>query len=254
MNALFGKEILEIIRTKKLLILVILFLFIAFASPALAKITPELLKNIPQTPGLSIQLPEPTWRDSIDQFVKNISQIALLVLVFVFAGIIAEEKNKKTLEVVLTKPVSRAKFVLSKFFAAYSVLAVIYIASSLIFYAYTIVIFGSFSFALFSLLASIFFVYLLFITATTILCSAFTSNQIVAAFISFGIQIVITIILSLIKEIKKILPGNIMTNYKDIFTGLSPHDYLPSLITTIAIIILFMIISIFIFKRQEIER
>lgn len=251
---MFRKELLEIMRTKKFIILIVVFLFVAFASPALAKITPQLLKNLPAESGITINLPEPTWKDSIDQFIKNLSQVAILVLVFIFAGVIAEEKNKKTLEIVLTKPVSRTSFVSSKFLAAFTATSIVYIVSAIIFYAYTLVIFGNFSFVNFSLLAILALVYLLFTVATAILCSTFTSNSVVAAFIAFGIQIIIVSILGLIDQIKKYLPGNIFTNYKDVFSEIKPESYLPSALVTIAIIILCMIISISIFRKQEIER
>jgi ABC-2 type transport system permease protein len=254
MTAILKKEFSEIFKTKKFIILVVLFLFIAVASPALAKITPELLKNIPSGSGISINLPAPSFNDSIDQFIKNVSQFALLVLVFLFAGTIAEEKNKKTLEIVLTKPVSRVSLVLSKFIAAFVSMTAVYLVSCLIFYAYTYLLFGTFSFANFSLLALLLLVYMLFITATTILCSTFTSSQIVSAFIAFGVEIVIVSILGLVQSIKKFLPGHVLSFYKDIFTGIKTGEYLPSLLVSIGLIILWMILSIVVFRKQEIER
>lgn len=167
MIALFKKEFWEMIRTKKLLVLVIIFLFVAISSPILAKILPELLKNIPSTPGLSIKIPEPTWHDSIDQFIKNISQLAMIVVVFVFAGAIAEEKNKRTLEMMMTKPVSRTNFVVSKIVSALISLLIVYVLSSLIFYFYTVSLFGSFSLGNFSLMAALVLVYLFQVVAVT---------------------------------------------------------------------------------------
>lgn len=254
MIAIFKKEMLEIVRTKKLLIMIIVFVFIGISSPIIAKLIPALLKSLPATPGLTINLPDPTWRDAIDQFVKNAAQIAVIVLVFVFAGVISEEKNKKTLEILLTKPVSRAKYILSKYLAAFLSMSGIYIVCSLVFYTYSISIFGNFSFANFALMSSLVLIYLSFVVATAILCSTFSKSNIVAAFIAFGIQIGIVSIMGLIPRIAKYLPGQIIGNYKDFFTGIKPWDYLPATLVAIGLIVLCIIISILIFKKQEIER
>lgn len=254
MMAIFKKEMLEIFRTKKFLIMIIVFVFIAISSPIIAKLIPTLLKSMPATPGLTINLPDPTWKDSIDQFVKNAAQIAVIVLVFIFASAISEEKNKKTLEMLLTKPVSRAKFVLSKFITAFISMIAVYIVSALIFYAYTVSIFGDFSLSNFALMSLLIMVYLIFVVGTAIFCSTFSKSNIVAAFIAFGIQMLIVIIMGLIPKIVKYLPGQIIGNYKEFFTGIKPWDYLPSTLITIGLIILCMILSVIIFRKQEIER
>lgn len=143
-TALLKKEILEIYRTRKFMILGILFLFVAISSPVLAKLIPKLLANT-EFPGtnIHIQIPDATWKDSIDQFVKNLIQFGVIVIVFMFAGSIAEEKNKKTLELVLAKPVPRNQFVLSKVLSSFAVIKVTFLASAIIFYLYTLSLFGS---------------------------------------------------------------------------------------------------------------
>ena len=106
---LLKKDLMEQWRTKKILILIIIFLFVAISSPIIAKLTPELLKSI-SVPGLTINLPAPTYSDSLDQFIKNTSQIALLVLVFVVAGAVSDEKNRKSLEILLTPNFKQINF------------------------------------------------------------------------------------------------------------------------------------------------
>lgn len=248
------KEILEFTRSKKLLILAGLFLFIAVASPITAKLIPDLLKNIPNTSGITINIPEPTWRDSIDQFVKNITQIGIIVIVFIFAGIVAEEKNKKTLEIVLSKPISRVGLIISKFAASKIVLLAIFIVSSAIFYLYTVSIFGNFSLINFFWLSLFILVFILLIMSITIFCSVLTSNQIIAAALAFFIEIVLITILGYVDTITKYLPGYILGNYKDLMVNGQISNFLPSVFTSVGLILLFAIFSILIFRRQEIER
>ena len=69
MSVLYRKDLMEQMRSKKVMILAIIFLFLALASPITAKLMPQLLKSL-ATPGITITIPEPTYKDAIDQFKK----------------------------------------------------------------------------------------------------------------------------------------------------------------------------------------
>lgn len=253
MSAILKKEFLEIVRTKKLVILIIIFLFVAVSSPILAKLIPSLFKNL-ELQGIRIQIPEPTWRDAIDQFVKNLSQIAVIVIVFVFAGSVAEEKNKKTLEIVLTKPIARSSFIISKFISSLVTTSIVFIIASIIFYLYALSIFGNFSAANFALLSILLLLYLWQVISLTIFCSTAFNNQIMAAGLTFLIEIVLVSILGAIDKIAKYLPGYALANYKDIMSGERVNNYLPSIIISFIVITAMLILSIVVFQKQEIER
>ena len=253
MMVLVRKDILEQWRTKKILIMCVIFLFVAVASPILAKITPELLKSV-SVPGLSLNLPQPTNKDSLDQFIKNISQIALLVLVFVIAGVVSDEKSKKSLEIVMTKPVSREKFILSKFISSFLTISVIFMTASVIFYVYTISIFSAFNLANFFLMALNVLIYILMVIAITILASTMVKNSIMAGGIGFVSFILFGTIAGLFEGIRKFSPNLIFSNYQTIVTNGWSNDLIYPTIVTISVIIISVISAILIFKRQEIDR
>lgn len=252
MSALFKKEWLEIARTKKMLVLVIIFLFVAISSPILAKLIPTIFKNL-SVQGISITIPDPTWRDAIDQFVKNISQIAMIVIVFIFAGAVAEEKNKKTLEILLTKPVSRTSLITAKFGSAFASTILIYSTTSMLFYSYTASLFGTFSLTDFILMASLILLYLLQVIAVTLLASTLTSNQIIAAGVAFFIEIIVVTILGAIDKISRFMPGYILGEYRRVANG-DQSGFAASICVTVAIIIISYLLAVWIFRRQEIER
>ncbi|MGV8082537.1 MAG: ABC transporter permease [Coriobacteriia bacterium] len=109
------KEAEEFVRTWRAWVLWGFILFFAITSPLLAKITPELIGSLVGTqPGVVIQLPDPTWRDSYAQWIKNLSQIGAFVVLIVGAGMVAQERASGTAVLVLAKPVSRAWFVSAK--------------------------------------------------------------------------------------------------------------------------------------------
>lgn len=250
---LIRKDLLEQLRTKKLLVLGIVFLFIAIASPIIAKLTPELLKTI-NVPGLVIKLPEPTFKDSIDQFIKNISQIGLLAIVFITAGAVSDEKARRTLEIVLTKPVSRNNFIISKFLSNFITIAGVFIASCVVFYLYTVTTFTTFSFVNFFLATLTLLIYVLTIAAVTIMVSSFVSNSIVAGCIGFVFYLLMGLAFNFSEAAQNLSPNTIITEFQNIaqkgFTG----NLLPPILTMTAIIILSVTLSVTVFRRQEIER
>lgn len=257
MNAfwtMFKKECLEIYRSKKFLILVAIFAFIAIGSPILAKLIPTLLKSMPATPGITFSVPEPTWKDAIDQLVKNLIQFGYIVIIFMFAGAIAEEKNKKTLELVLTKPISRTSFVLAKFFAAGIYLKVIFLASMIAFYAYTVSLFGNFDVVHFVWLSVFLLLFFVLILALTIFASTVSNSQIGAAGLAFIVSIIFTTVVGYIKNLADYSPSYALSNYKNLMADGKVLDFLPSAITSLGLIFVLVLTAVLVFRKQEIER
>jgi ABC-2 type transport system permease protein len=257
MNSLFvmlKKEWLELIRSKKALILIIIFLFVAIASPVLAKLIPTIFKQLPSTPGLTINIPDATFKDAVDQFVKNISQIAVLALIFLYAGTICDEKSKKTLELVLVKPVSRAYFVLAKFKMAGIGLLIAFAGAFLIFYGYTSTLFDGLNFANMALLTTQIFLFVYLLIAITIFFSAISGSTIMAAGGGFAGYILLATIASLIKSIKDYSPSYILDQYQTVLTVGFDKAYIAPMATTLMLIIIFVVLAIVLFQRQEIER
>jgi len=254
LSTMLKKEILEIYRSKKFLILVIVFAFVAISSPILAKLIPSILKSMPSTSGIIINIPDATWKDSVDQLVKNLTQFGMIVILLMFSGVIAEEKNKKTMELVLTKPISRVSFVLSKFFASTFYIKLIFISSAIVFYLYTLNLFGSLNLINFIWLSVFLLIFLILILAVTIFFSTISKNQVTAAGMSLLVSIVFTTLIGLIRQIADYSPTYIVSYYKDLMTDGKIIDFLPSALTSIGLIVALILSSIIIFRRQEIER
>jgi ABC-2 type transport system permease protein len=233
--------------------MLIIFLFVAISSPIIAKLTPELLKSI-SIPGLTINLPPPTYADSLDQFIKNISQIALLVLVFIVAGAVSDEKNRKTLEILLTKPVSRTLFILSKFKAYFISIAAVYVVTSTIFYLYTVSTFSTFNLLNFSIMAGNVLLYILMIVSITILASTMFSSSLAAGGVGFASHIIFGTIFDLVEPLKKYSPNKIFSMYQEVVKSGWNNDLFLPIILILFVIIISIILSLIMFRRQEIER
>ena len=111
------KELLESLRTYKLLIMFMVFIFFGMLAPLTAKLTPKLLESI-MTEGMQIIVGEPTAFDSWAQFFKTVSQMGFIVVTILFSGMMANEFNGGTFINILTKGLSRSTVILSKFTVA----------------------------------------------------------------------------------------------------------------------------------------
>jgi ABC-2 type transport system permease protein len=142
--ALMGKEMREILRSWRIWVVPGIALFFAATGPALAKLTPQLLSSMSSsTPGLDFsKLPLPTYVDAYGQWIKNLSQIVTFVLLVSFGGIISSEVSAGTAVLVLTKPVSRAAFVVAKALSAAVLLFGTVFVGTIVTWGFTAFVFG----------------------------------------------------------------------------------------------------------------
>lgn len=124
-GVMLAKEFLEIRRTWRLWVVPGMLAFFAVTGPLLALLTPQLLASMATSqPGVVIRIPDPTAVDAYLQFVKGLSQMVTIALIIGGAGLVSGERTSGTAILVLSKPVSRAAFVLAKLAAELTLLVV----------------------------------------------------------------------------------------------------------------------------------
>ena len=138
-----AKEFTEIRKTWRIWVIPGMLLFFAITSPIIADVTPALMASIGKSqPGMVVKLPPPTWRESYAQFLKSLSQMVLIAVVITGAGAVSGERSSGTAVLTLTKPVSRASFVLAKIQSQAVLLLVATVLSTAVCAALTVIIFG----------------------------------------------------------------------------------------------------------------
>ena len=114
--AFIKKEVLEQLRSGKLMILGLLFVMIGVMNPAVAKLTPWLLEFMADTleeSGMIVTTVTVSAMDSWVQFFKNMP-IGLIAFILLQASIFTKEYSSGTLVLSLTKGLERFKVVVSK--------------------------------------------------------------------------------------------------------------------------------------------
>lgn len=105
------KELIEALRSYKIMVILPIFFFFGVISPIVAKIMPELFKTIE---GVVIELPEAKLVDAWIQFYENMT-IQIFMFVIVFANTISNEVRKGTLTNLVVKGLPRKNIILAKF-------------------------------------------------------------------------------------------------------------------------------------------
>jgi ABC-2 type transport system permease protein len=185
-GVLIHKELIEQIRSRRFIILVVVFIILGILSPLLAKYLPALLSSMMKDQNIYITFPESTWKDAIAQYTKNISQLGVLILILLNMGTVAKEKEIGTAVFLLVKPVSRNLFVLSKFSSQLIVLFVSMIVGYLTVAFYMIVFFGSFPIIVFTKIVVVLFLYLIVIQFITIFYSILVKTSLLAGILALG--------------------------------------------------------------------
>ena len=108
-TAFIKKEGMELIRSGRLILLLLLFSLFGVMNPAIAKLTPwmmELLSDQLAESGMTVGVVEVDAMTSWMQFYKNMPMM-LIVMVVIFGGIVVGELQKGTLIPIVAKGMKR---------------------------------------------------------------------------------------------------------------------------------------------------
>jgi ABC-2 type transport system permease protein len=171
-------------RTKRVLIVVAIFLVFGMLSPVIAKFTPELISGLEEAAAFAELIPEPSVIDSINQYVSNLTQFGFILVILLGMNAVAGEKEKGTAAMVLSKPIPRWSFILSKYIAQGLVYLLAISLAGLAAYYYTIYLFDGLQFAGFALANFLLYLWLMIFAAVSLLGSSIGKTTAAAAGIS----------------------------------------------------------------------
>ena len=252
-GALLRKELLEQWRTRKVLVVVVVFLLFGLASPLLARFTSDLLKSVPGAEQFAGLIPEPKTADSVVQYVKNLTQFGFIIAILLGMGAIAGERERGTAAMTLSKPVPRWAYVLAKFDAQ----ALVYLAALLMAglgaWFYTGLLFEpGLAFGPFMLGNVLLWVWLLAFVAATLLGSAIGRTTLIAA----GLGLLFSVVLLIggaFPQAAALLPAGLVSW----ISQLGIPDPLPvngwgALAGSLVLIIFCLVTAVGVVERQEV--
>jgi ABC-2 type transport system permease protein len=243
------KELLEQWRTRRVLVVAVVFGAIGIGSPLLARYTPELVKALAGD-QFQITLPPPTAADAVDQFLKNVGQAGVLTAILLAMGSVAVEKERGTAALLLTKPVSRAAFLLAKLLAIGSTLLVGLLLAAIGGYAYTAILFEALPALGWSAMAGLLLLALIAYASLTFLGSALSRSSLAAAAIGIGAMIVLALVAAL-PGIGPFAPGGLNAPGAAMALGRDPGAVVGPLLVNLAGVAAVFTLTWLAFRRQE---
>ena len=253
LTAFIKKEFMELVRTGKVYILLILFVIFGIMNPAIAKLTPwmfELFSESLKESGINITQVEVTAMTSWQQYFKNMS-MELIVIVVMFYSIVTHEIQKGTLINMLTKGLSRWKVIISKAIIAAASWSICYWLCFGITYGYNAYFWDNSIAANIGLAALGSYSYGLWLISLIILASAFLSSG-TGVLLSTGGVYVLSSLVSMVPDISAYLPTKLTAGYELVSGTCAAGGYSKAFIITAAFIMINLVLGVLSFNRKKI--
>jgi ABC-2 type transport system permease protein len=233
---LWRLEWLRLLRTRSWIALAAVFLFFGLLGPISARYMEEILQRF--AGDVTLILPPPTPASGLEQYLGNVLQIGLLVVLAVAAGALGFDQ-----------PVERAAFYRSRVRSVWRLLAPRYavvtlaaiaafVAGTLGAWYETVILLGDLpagAMLLGMLLTSL---YLAFAVAVAALAASFARGPLVIVTLSVGLLIAVPL-LGLVGALRDWLPSNLLGSLVGLVVGVPPVEYLrPALVTIVATAVL----------------
>lgn len=252
MKAFLKKEWMELYRTGRLLLLLLLFALFGIMNPAVAKLTPWLMETISDSfadTGIVMKDVTVTAMTSWMQFYKNIP-VGLLIFVVLNSNSFSAEYQKGTLIPVVTKGLSRRKIVLAKTILIFLSWTALYWLCFGITYAYNAYFWDNdvASYLLFA--ASLTWLFGMGVAALFIFFSTIGQSA-TQALLSTGGVVMGAYILRIFPRLDTFLPIRLMDGTSLLHGASSPEDYLVSIAATGILILFCMICAVVCFERKR---
>lgn len=250
LGPLLRKELLEQWRTRRLLVVAVVFVAFGIGSPFLARYTAELVQALGGVP-FDVEFPVPTVADAANQFLKNLGQAGILTAILLAMGSVANEKERGTAALLLSKPASRGAFLVAKLVAIGATLGISLALASAGGYFYTSLLFetpdlfGWIGMTLLLLLALMAYV------ALTFLGSTLTRSSIAAAGIGIAGLIGVGMV-SALPTVAPYTPAGISGEPAlALALGTDPGPLIGPVLVNLGFVVAIGVLSWIVFRRQE---
>ncbi len=193
-SVLLAKELRESWRTRRIPVVIALFLFVGILSPLTARYLPEILHLALGDQAATIPIPTPTAADAVLQLQKNLGQFGALAAIVLAMGLVASEKERGTAAFLLTKPLSRSSFLLGKIVGLGAVLLLATVLAILAGWVYTAILFSPQPLGGWLALALLTWLALMAWAAITFLASTVLPSAAAAAGVGVGALLLISLV------------------------------------------------------------
>jgi ABC-2 type transport system permease protein len=252
MTVLILKELRSNWRSFRYPAFLLVVTFFAILDPLMLKYMNEIIANF--ATGIEIIVPDPTPEDAYFSYLSDVSQIGILVLIFMAMGSVAREKETGVTGWLLSKPIGRWNYLLAKLVVLYGFIITGLFACSSLAYLYTMSLIGRAPLVE-SVMATICLIlFTLFIATIVFTLSTLLKSPLQAGGLSLLIFFLSGIMNVLIasSEAAKFYPNTLLSQMKPLLDGTAaPADLAWPLTITLLFIFFMVALAGSLFSRME---
>jgi ABC-2 type transport system permease protein len=243
------KELHELWGTRKAIIVLAVMLVFGFASPILAKVTPQLLESVSEGQNVTIIMGDVTYVDAIDQLIKNTNQIIVFLALLMSFNVVVGERERGLMTLVFPHGLPRTTFVLAKFAALLLLFAAGMLLLAIAGYVYTVLLFEAPDPGGYIAMVALLYIYLALIIALGILASTLGKSTVISVAIAFGF-FVLVLMTGLFTDLD---PGELNGWARALAIEADSTAQWGALVMTVAVSVVAVGASCIVLNRQEIE-
>lgn len=249
LGLLLRKELLELLRTRRLPIVLVVFALLGLVSPVVARYIREILEAVG---GAEFQgvIPDPVAGDAVAQLTRNLGQFGVLIAILVTMGSVAGEKERGTAAFVLTKPVGRVAFLGAKSAAIGLLLVAAVILAGVLCWLYTALLFEPLPLGGYAAAMALVWLSLVAFAAITFAASVIAPSTLVAGGIGLGALMVAGVV-SIVPGVSSYLPTGLWGMANQLAIGVVPSGALGAIVVNVAIVAAAIGLALWQFRSQE---
>ncbi|MFS0752486.1 ABC transporter permease [Oceanobacillus sp. 1P07AA] len=255
-NTLFQKEVVENWRNKKWIWFPLVIILLSILDPVTNYFLPQILDAVGEMPeGMKFILPEYTVPEVVMMTLGQLSSLGVLVIVFMAMGIIANEHKSGVSQIILVKPIDHHSYVTAKWASLLLLVWVSWILGMLVSWYYIYLLYGALSFS--HLVQTIFFygLWLSLVVTVVIFYNTFVKTQGLIAFLSIASLMMLSGLTTIFQSALKWSPVHLSAYIKLTIEQGSIHtDLIYTGMTTIIIIAILLLLSVILFRKQQLEK
>lgn len=246
---LWRLEWLRLRRTWRGVSLLTVFVFFGVFGPLTARYLAEILERL-GTAGIEVTFPEPVPADGIEQYVGNVAQLGLLVLVAAAAGAFAFDTPPELGAFLRTRIASMRRLVLVRFAVYAAAGAGAFALGSAAAWYETVVLIGALPVG--AMLAGIAYgaLYVAFVIALVALCAGIARGVLGTIVLVFGVVIGIAIV-GIVPAVGEWLPGRLAGALLALVRGAPATDSLRSAAVAVVATAAALAASVRLLERRE---
>ncbi|MCK5388669.1 MAG: ABC transporter permease [Candidatus Izimaplasma sp.] len=240
-------------KTSKFIIFPVLLVLLAIMSPLTARYLNEILAFTLEGTGIVIDLGIPTVFESYSQYIGNLYELYLYVIIFVAIGMFINDKTKGLLPLIISKPISRTKYILSKFISLNVLILISLFVGYFVFDYYTFFLFDEIDMLGMFYVTLLYFVYIIYVTSIALFSATHTKSYILSVVTTLGIMLLIGALKLWQVGILKYIPGYLINNMIELLMDIADTKVIIyNVLLTLGISSVFIILSILKFRKQDI--